>query len=580
MPGTLDERAELYRNLLSGRKVLVVLDNAATDSQVLPLIPGDQSCGVLINSRAWLGVTLSAATLNLDTLDPSAAAEMVALIAGAERTAAEPEAVSNLTRLCGHLPLAIRVAAGRLASKPHWSVGKLVHQLRDGRKRLDHLSHGALDVRESITLSYNALGDDAQRLLRRLGDIDPPEVSSWMSSALLDTPVTEADEVIEELLDAQLLEVAAQASHGTRYRLHDLVGLFARERAALEESASSREAALTRALGSCLSVATAAYRAIYGGDYQNIIGSATHWAVDDQLVSAIVAEPLSWFETDRATITAMIHRAARDAHACACWELACTTSPLFQIGRHYDDWHGVVDVALAATRSSGDLRGQGAVLYRMGWLYTDYAEYEQAKVHFEQASRLFTHERDDHGRATVTAYLGMVERYRDNDDAALTYFRTALPILRDLDDQWGQAFVLRSIGQINLKRARYSDAEAHFERALAINHAIGSRQGQAQAMFWKGMLYRRQERYEEAEARFHEALEVTGIIGDRSGQAQCLRGLGLCYQGRGQYDRARRTLLQALDLILQPRPTHLQAAIRQAIASLDEAERGSTATPG
>jgi DNA-binding SARP family transcriptional activator/tetratricopeptide (TPR) repeat protein len=574
IPITLDERAELYRNLLAGRAALVLLDNAAADDQILPLIPGEDSCGVLVTSRRRLGSTLGANTINVDPLEPAAAADMVSIIAGAERATAEPDAVSELTRLCGHLPLGIRIAAGKLATKPHWSVSKLARQLRDEHRRLDRLTHGALDVRASIALSYRTLDEKARCLLRRLGDVNLPEVTPWVCAALLDASIAETDEVIEQLFDAQLIEVTAERTLSIRYRFHDLVRIFACERATQEESLESLAQARTRAVGACLFLTTAAYRVMFGGDYQNIVGTAPRWAFEDRIVGTWVSDPLSWFDAERQIVTALINRAADWANDDACWELACTASPLYQTGRHYDDWQAVLGTALAAARRLGDDRGQAAILYRLGWICTDYTEYAEAKKHLELAATLFDKVGDDHGSAIVTGYLGMVERNLDHDETALECFSRALPVLRDWEDRWGEAFALRSTGQVHLKRTNYDEAAACFESALTINRAIGCLQGQAQAIFWQGMLRQRQARYQEAEASFREALDITRTIRDRSGQAQCHRGLALCYQGRNLLDDARRSLEQALDLIRQPRSTQMQIMIREAIVALGEAEPG------
>lgn len=572
-PNTLDERAELFRNLTFTRRVLVLLDNAADDDQVLPLIPSGQHCGIIINGRTRLGTAFGAEALNLSTLDDAEATELVARIAGAERAASEQETVEELVKLCGQLPLAIRIAAGRIAAKPHWTIRELVDRLRDERQRLDHLVHGKLDVRASIMLSYRDLPPQAQRLLLALGDMDLPEFGVWVSAALLDTSTALADEVLEQLLDAQLVDAAPRDGFGRRYRLHDLVRLFARERVSVEESPDSLAAAHSRAFGSCLFLVTAAYRSVFGGDYQNVIGSARRRIVDGTLAGAVAAEPLAWFGSEQPTIVAMIRRAARDDSEDASWELACTTSPLFQMRREYDDWEQALEAALAATTRAKDHRGRGAILYRMGLLYTDHTEYERAKDHFERAATLFTQQHDDHGHALTTAYLGMVERHRGNDDDALSHFRLALPILRHHHDWWGEAFVLRSIGQVHLKRADLPTADACFEQALAINRRIKSAQGLAQATFWQGMLYHRQQRTEEAEANFVQALNIARGMGDRSGQAQCLRGLSLCHQRTGRLDQAEQALSQALDLVRQPRPTLLQTEIREAIANLRRTDR-------
>jgi tetratricopeptide (TPR) repeat protein len=570
LPASLDERAELYRDLLFGRRVLVVLDNAATDDQILPLIPSAEGCGVLINSRLRLGAAFGGEALNLDALPATESTRLVARIAGAERVGAEPEAASALVALCGGLPLAIRVAAGKLATKPHWSVGKLVGMLRDERRRLDHLAHGRLDVRANITLSYTGLSKDSQRLLCRLGDLSLPEVTVWVSSALLDVPLSRAEETLELLFDAQLVDVVGQDAPGqSRYRLHDLVRVFGKERAELDERPDDLEEARIRAFGAWLYVADRVYERLGGGDdYLPSHSSAPRWVLDHELVEALTADPQSWFDRERPALIAMVQRAADDGHSEVCWDLACTTSPLFRMRRQFDDWGLVLDPALMVTQGRGDLLGRAAVMCRLGTLCSNRSDFDGALRNFEQARHLFEQIGDSHGRAMATAQIGTVERFRGNQDNALGLYRQALPGLRRAKDLGGEALVLRGIGQIYLDLGNYRASEAHFARALRMYRQVGERRGEAPVLFWLGMLRLQQQHHTEAERLFDEVLGISRELDDRPGQIQALRGLGLCYHRMGHSSRARSTLMSALRLATQPRPTLLEGHVRSALAEL------------
>jgi hypothetical protein len=214
-------------------------------------------------------------------LDAAGASALVTQVIGRERVAGESEALAELIELCGYLPLALRVAAGRLATRPHLAVTKMVDRLHDERCRLDHLTHGALDVRASIRLSYNGLSAHAQHLLRGLGDLEVSEVTLWVAAALLDLTATQAEEVLEEIFDAQLIDVTEQGSAGyVRFRLHDLVGVFAREQVRRAELPEERVSALKRALGSWLSVTEEIHRQVFGGGYENVQSPAPRWTAD------------------------------------------------------------------------------------------------------------------------------------------------------------------------------------------------------------------------------------------------------------------------------------------------------------
>lgn len=568
MPTTLDERAELYRNLLADRAVLIILDNAASDNQVLPLVPAGDTCGVLISSRVRVGIAIGAKAINLAALDPVEATALVAQVVGPKRITSEPNAVDDLIDLCGRLPLAVRVAAGRLTSRPHWSVASLVARLRDERTRLDQLTHGPLDVRASIMLSYQSLGPEARQLIRRLGDLNLSETGPWVSAALLDTSYGRAEDILEQLFDAQLVEVTSQHRAGSaRYRLHDLVRIFAMERANIDDSPKVLSAARQRVAACCLSLVTESYHAIYGGNYQNIVGTAPRWAAAGRVTEA-AAQPSSWFKVEQQTIVEIIERAARDGQTDIAWELACTASPMFQMLRHFDDWERVLLAAYACVDVAGDSRGKAAMLYRLGWLYTDRTDYEAAKRAFQESTQLFGQLRDRHGIATVTTYLGMIERFLGRPDAAMQHYAAAQQALHEVGDRGGEAFALRGVGQLHLGQGNEALARNCFDRALEIYRACGCRQGEAQVTAWQGMLRVQQERFSEAQAHFQTALNITRAIGDRPGEAQCLYSLGLCYQRQGNTIKARESFSHALTLVRQPRPTHLALRIREALEEL------------
>jgi DNA-binding SARP family transcriptional activator len=241
IPDGIEERAEVYRGLLSGRKVLVLLDDAASEAQVAPLLPGSPTAAVLITSRRRLAGLAGAAHVDVDVFDASGSVELFARIAGLQRVTLEPRATAQVTEMCGHLPLALRIAGARLSARPHWSIQQMADRLCDETRRLDELRYGDLAVRASISLSYEGVSEQARRLLRRLAILDAPLISAWVAAALLDEPFSSAQDLLDELVSAHLIEIADD-----RYRFRDLTRLFARERLAAEEPAFSRKTALER----------------------------------------------------------------------------------------------------------------------------------------------------------------------------------------------------------------------------------------------------------------------------------------------------------------------------------------------
>ncbi|GIE99509.1 AfsR/SARP family transcriptional regulator [Paractinoplanes rishiriensis] len=230
LPDTLDERIDVYRDLLADRRMLVVLDDAMSDEQVRPLIPGGSGCVVLVNGRPRLGAALGARTLRLDVLSPADAVRLLSRVVGGERVKVAPAATAELARACGHLPLALRIAGARLQSRPHWTVSDLAGRLRDESHRLDELAYGPLDVRHSIAGSIASLGPEARRLLRRLAALNPAEITAEAAAALLAMQPARADDLLEELYDAHLVEPAGrEPAYGRHYRMPDLVRLGAQE---------------------------------------------------------------------------------------------------------------------------------------------------------------------------------------------------------------------------------------------------------------------------------------------------------------------------------------------------------------
>lgn len=568
LPTTLDERVDLYRGLVADRRILVVLDNAATADQILPLLPAGTGCATLVNSRIRLGHAVGAEAISLGLLDIPESTELLARIAGSRRVESEADAVVDLTNLCGNLPLAIRIAGAKLATKPHWSIRKLTDRLDDERQRLDRLTYGHLDVRSSIGMSYTGLTAEAQQLLRRLGDIDMPVVNVWSAAALLDTAVAEAEEILEQLYDARLVDVAGEDPTGhARYRLHDLVKLLASEHAASDEPAGEREACRMHTAGAWLSMTELVHRGAFGGDYMTIDNPAPRRAIETHLAEGVAADPLHWFDHERHAILAMVRQSARDGNTSHSWGIAEITSPLFQMRYYYDEWTAVLDSALSATQQARDDVGRAAMMYRMGAIHADRRDYIKAVECLHSAAALFETSGHEYGRAIVTAHAAQANRLRGNLEAALRGYKQALPTL--VGDYGGEAYTLRGIGQVHMTLGDYSSADSFLAQALRVARLRGSRRSEAQALFWQGMLHLRQEEYELARPLFTEALVLTQVLGDRPGEAQALRGLGLCHKGKGETEAAANALSAALRLVRQPRATSIETSIRRELAEVN-----------
>ncbi|MFI9387088.1 BTAD domain-containing putative transcriptional regulator [Kutzneria sp. NPDC052558] len=308
IPADPTERATLYRSMLDGRRVLIVLDNARNFAQVRPLLPGNGRCRVLVTSRSPLGELVGghvAVAVRLGVFDNDEAAAMLNNVIGADRVDGDPAGVARLTELCDHLPLALQIAGTRLASRPHWTVRRLVTRLEDRSRRLDELDGDGTGPRASMEASYRALEPQAQRLYRRLGLITSPDFAAWVGAAVLDVGLEEADELIEQLVEARLLEVSPGT--GTRYHFQDLVRLHAREHALAEESPQQRDSACERALAGWLTLAVEAHWRS-AGRTPHTLRSRPAWRLGKEHVDTLLLDPDSWLDQEQTALrSAMVH---------------------------------------------------------------------------------------------------------------------------------------------------------------------------------------------------------------------------------------------------------------------------------
>ncbi|GAA4003737.1 hypothetical protein GCM10022247_25810 [Allokutzneria multivorans] len=327
LPGELGERAALYRSLLAGKRVLVVLDNAASYAQVRPLLPGTRECCVVVTGRDQLPELAGGADSVRVRLKPLSTTESVEFVRRA-LPVLSPESAAELAELCDGLPLALSVATTRLLAKPHWSADRLVRMLTDERRRLDELScdeRGGL--RAAFESSYHRLSPEAARLYRGLGTLDVPHFAAWVGAALLDCPVSEAEAWLEELLDANVIDVDVSTVDGSvRYRLARLPRVFARECALVQEAPVERTAACERAFAAWLELAGSASELAEG-----VATVATdrlrRWLAQEE-ITALAENPLRWLEIEHEALHAVVHQSTGMGLVLYAWNLATCAQKL------------------------------------------------------------------------------------------------------------------------------------------------------------------------------------------------------------------------------------------------------------
>jgi DNA-binding SARP family transcriptional activator len=547
LPEGLDARAEVYRDLIAGRKLLVVLDDAAGESQVVPLLPGGGDAAVLVTSRTRLAGLPGAQHIEVDVFDEDKSVDLLTRIIGPERVRVEPAAAMVVTELCGHLPLALRIAGARLAARPHWSIGHLEERLTDETRRLDELEHSGMGIRANISLSYESAGEAARRLLRRLALLELPVFSRWVSAALLDQPPLEAGDLLDELVNAQLIEVVGTGLQ-SQYQFHDLIRVFARERLAAEEPVAERMAALERVLGALLHLAEEAHRHYHGGDYLLLRSDAPRWPLPERLVERLVSDPLAWYDRERAALISGMRQAGQAGFVELCWGLASSAATLFESGYYLDDWRETHDIALEATRKAGNVRGEAAMLYSCGSLCLAQQRYDQARRDFAAAARLLGEVGHEQGIALVTRHVAYVDRLSGRLDEATHGYEQALAVFRRTGDDVAAAYVLHGLAQVSMERGDLGAAGELLSEALLLSRTAHSVRVEAQVLHRMGEAELLNGRPGDAAAVFEQALAKVGELRDPVGEAYVLQGVGVARARLGELHQARRALQCALAL--------------------------------
>jgi DNA-binding SARP family transcriptional activator/Tfp pilus assembly protein PilF len=529
VPADLDAAAAAYRTALAGRSVLVVLDNAADAAQVRPLLPAEPRCAALVTSRAQLADLEGAWLLSLGLLpEPDAIALLGRAIGPRVRT--EHAAAADVVRLCGRLPLAIRIAGSRLRAQPRWPVAALAGRLADEHRRLGELAVGDQDVRSSFALSYRALPPADARLFRLLGLLDGPDAAADVVAALADRPPVEAGAALERLFDAHLVESPSVG----RYRLHDLLTLFARERAVAEESTTDRRAAVLRAL---LWYATTAERAAV------VIRERDTPAEPDERF-ADRAEAMRWFDTERANLVAAAAGAADRAEAQAdaeaeaeadadmAWRLGAATVAYLNMSKHWPEWHTLGHAVLRSARAAGRPDHEARAHYWLGTLLCQQRRLAEAATHLERAVALLqaASEADPEANTADLAAslgdLGVVCAHRGRTDEAIDYLLRGLAAARASATRHVEARILNNLALAHAQRDQYEQAHECVRLAVSISEQIGQQRQTAICTDTMAGLYHAQGRYQRAIECYQASLSTFRRIGDSFGTAMALRGLG------------------------------------------------------
>lgn len=451
LPDDIEERSALYRSRLADRRLLVLLDNAADEAQIQPLLPGGPGCAVLVTSRRRLAGLHGAQLVDLDVFDHDQAVELLGRIAGPRRVTDEPGAAGQLVRSCGYLPLAVRVAGVRLGARPHWQLARLAADLADESHLLDELRLGELDVRASLAPSYQSLTEQARRAFRRIGLLDAPDFDGWVGAALLDIPQCAAEELLDALVDARLLDVAGRGSAGqVRYHCPDLLRVYARELVTAQDPEPDRLAAVRRMTDGWLALADQAARLLAGATAEASLDPLPCWQPEEQALRHPRADPAGWYRTEWVAMSRAVHQ----ARALGFDELACAlggriaSCHVGHDGRWPDGWEDVSAVtrvllerSLGVRAKQGDHLGVARTLRNLADLHRAEARWDQATDCLGDSLKLWRWLRLPREEATTLTRLAAVHEAAGSPGLAAQVRHDAQVIWEELDVEEGRALL-------------------------------------------------------------------------------------------------------------------------------------------
>ncbi|GAA2132711.1 ATP-binding protein [Actinomadura napierensis] len=530
-PGGLPELQKLWWTWTRGRRLLVLLDNARDAGQVRALLPPGGGCAVLVTSRQPLGL-LNDVDRRLREFTAEHAVELLGRLAGRDRIRADPDAAAEIAELCGRLPLAIGICGGRLAARETWTPRVLADRLRDERRRLGELEHG-IDhgVRASLALSYDDCSPTQRRLLRTLGVQAAPDVQAWTAGALLGLSDLEGEDLLEALVDAQLAECSGTDATGRmRYRLHDLVRLYAQERAEREDAEEERDAAVERVLDGYRERAERVAANRWPQDWHRGSGQ-----VPDLEFSAV-----DWLTSERPALLALLGQGAEREMWTLVWRLGRAACSLFHSLRvFWPEWKAAAELTHTAARHLDD-RSLGIALLERSAVRGNQGRVDLAYEDASEALRIFTGNREMWWRARALRSTGMCLRDAGNLDEGQRYLIEAVDAFEAEGDAWWQARTRRNLAELRLAQRRYEEARHLLETALEVFQRNGNRYSEAQTLRALGEVLASEARalrasgdgqaaevkYSLAAPALERAAEAFRLRGEQWEEARCLRAAG------------------------------------------------------
>jgi tetratricopeptide (TPR) repeat protein len=568
IPASLDAQAALYRSLVAGKQMLVVLDNARDSDQLRPLLPGAATCLVLVTSRNQLTSLVAADgahPLTLDLLSPGEARDLLTRRLGPARVSAEPPAIDEIIARCARLPLALVIVTARAATHPTFPLSLLASELADAGARLTALDAGdpVTNVRAVFSWSYHTLTPDTARLFRLLGLHPGPDISAPAAASLAALPVSQVRALLAELTRAHLL---AEPTPG-RYTFHDLLRAYAAEQAHTIDPDEQRHTATHRLLDHYLHTAYTAERLLYPArDPITLtppqLGTTPEYPADHQ-------QALEWFTAEHPVLLAAVNHATTTGFDTHTWQLAWTLDNFLNLRGHWHDQVATQHAAVAAAYRLADPTAQARAHRNLALTCLRLGRFDDAHTQLRHALDLYAQADDRVGQAHTHLGLAQLGEQRGRPAESLDHARQALDLYRAASHRHGQADALNAVGWFQVLLGDHQQALTYCQQALTLHQELDDREGQANTWDSLGYAHHHLGHHTQAIACYQHALTLSRDLGDRYAEADVLTHLGDTHHAAGNPDAARDAWQQALTILDQL--DHPDAdAVRVKLRDLDQ----------
>ncbi|WP_410659186.1 BTAD domain-containing putative transcriptional regulator [Amycolatopsis sp. lyj-112] len=524
IPADIDESACLFRSMVHGRRVLLVLDDAAGEAQLRPLLPAGGGCAVIVTSRFALDGLELGRPVPVDVLAPADAAALLARLTGNGEIEEESVAAQQVLEYCGGLPLALRIVGSRIGDRSGWELADVAIELSVERRRLDWLCAGDLAVRSSLALGYRQLAPDRQRLFRRLGLLPAADFPAW-AAAVADGGESGAIAVaLEDLRHRHMIQPVSRGAGAPRYRVHDLLRAFAVEEVVAEPE-QDRADTVERVLGGWLWLAEKATDRLPRSVLRPGPGQATRTRLDESLV----ADPLSWFQAELPAIEAAVSHAADAGLGELAWELAVVAASYFDHSGLYAEWSRCHRRALDAARASGRARGEAALLRGIGQIHLYWDDYPEAARSLTESYRISERIDDPAGMAGALTGLCVLARSTGRPEESRATAKRALTIVTEIGDVLGMAHLRTSHAVASTELGLLDEAEAELDEAWRLCAELDDEHRMAHVLRRQGQLHLRRRDPRGAMSCLHRALDLLESLGDELCAAQVRLDIGRTY---------------------------------------------------